>query len=170
MASLIDNLISTLEAENDEYQTLLTLSIEKTGIIVKGTPEALNEIVEREQAVVERISNLEKKREEVTKDISIVLNKDVKLLTLSNLTEILSGQKREADALRAVHDKLSRTMEQMVRVNEQNKVLLQESIDMVEFEMNIIQGMKQGPVTANYSGMEYTDDSYGYRGSFDAKQ
>lgn len=41
---------------------------------------------------------------------------------------------------------------------------------MVEFEMNILRGMKQAPSTANYSGSEYADNNYGAMGSFDAKQ
>lgn len=60
MASLIDNLITTLNTENDEYAALLDLSMEKTGIIVKGDVDALNNIVEREQEVIERITVLEK--------------------------------------------------------------------------------------------------------------
>lgn len=60
MASLIDNLITTLNTENDEYAALLDLSMEKTGIIVKGDVDALNNIVEREQKVIERIIVLEK--------------------------------------------------------------------------------------------------------------
>ena len=65
MASLIDNLITTLNTENDEYAALLDLSMEKTGIIVKGDVDALNNIVEREQEVIERITVLEKKKKNV---------------------------------------------------------------------------------------------------------
>ena len=61
MASLIDNLITTLEQENEEYQTLLGFSMEKTGIIVKGDHAALSAIVEKEQEVVTRLVALEKK-------------------------------------------------------------------------------------------------------------
>ena len=94
MASLIDNLITTLNTENDEYAALLDLSMEKTGIIVKGDVDALNNIVEREQEVIERIIVLEKKREECTKDIATVLNKDYSRLTLPLLIEYLKGQER----------------------------------------------------------------------------
>ena len=159
MASLIDNLITTLNTENDEYAALLDLSMEKTGIIVK-----------REQEVIERITVLEKKREECTKDIATVLNKDYRRLTLPLLIEYLKGQEREVRLLSEVHGRLKSTMSQMVQINEQNKVLLQESLDMVEFEMNILRGMKQAPSTANYSGSEYADNNYGAMGSFDAKQ
>lgn len=170
MASLIDNLITTLQQENDEYQLLLKLSMEKTGIIVAGKPDELSIMVEKEQEVIDRIVALEKKRTETTADIAVVLSKDPATLTLPVLTEILSGQKKESAALKAVHDKLKDTMSQMVKVNEHNKVLLQESIEMVQFEMNLIQSMKQGPSNANYSGMDYADNSYGSRASFDAKQ
>ena len=170
MASLIDNLITTLNTENDEYAALLDLSMEKTGIIVKGDVDALNNIVEREQEVIERIIVLEKKREECTKDIVTVLNKDYRRLTLPLLIEYLKGQEREARLLSEVHGRLKSTMSQMVQINEQNKVLLQESLDMVEFEMNILRGMKQAPSTANYSGSEYADNKYGAMGCFDAKQ
>ncbi len=170
MASLIDNLIDTLTKENEEYETLLELSTEKTGIIVKSDPEALNIMVMREQEVVDRINALEKRRAEVTKDIGIVLNKEPKDLTLPRLIELLSGQTKECNELRNIHDKLSGTLSRMSKVNESNKALLNESIEMIQFEMNLLQSMRQAPATANYSGNTYADNSYASRASFDAKQ
>ncbi len=170
MASLIETLIDALEKENTEYEALLKLSIEKTGIIVNNDPDALNAIVEREQTIVERITQLEKKRSEATGDIAIVLNRKPQELTLNRLCELLAGQPKECEALRIVHDKLSRTMENMVRVNDSNKQLLQESLEMIEFEMNLVQSMRQAPATANYSGRQYADGAYGTSGMFDAKQ
>lgn len=170
MASLIDNLIDTLNKENEEYEMLFELSTEKTGIIVKGDLEALAQIVQREQEVVDRINALEKQRTEITKDIGIVLNRDTKDLTLPRLIELLARQERECSALKQIHDKLSGTMSRMVRVNESNKALLKESMEIIDFEMNLIKSMKQAPATANYSGASYADNSYASRVSFDAKQ
>ena len=170
MASIIENLITALRQENEEYQTLLRLSMEKTGIIVKGDPDALSAMVEREQEVVNRINALEKKRLEATKDIGIVLNKKPQDLKLGAIIALMQGQPKECEALKKVHDDLKQTMARMVQVNEQNKALLQESLDMVQFEMNLLQSLKQGPVTANYDRKEYADSGYAMRGSFDAKQ
>ena len=170
MASLIENLISTLEAENEQYEILLKLSMEKTGIIVKGDVKLLEDIVSKEQSVVEKINMLERKRTEATNDIALVLNRKPEELKLAELAELLSGQKKESDALKNIHDKLKATLSSMVQVNENNKMLLKESIDMVDFEINLAQSMRQAPATANYSGNSYTDDSYGPSGSFDAKQ
>lgn len=170
MASLIENLINVLTQENAEYEILLGLSIEKTEIIVKGDLDALNNKVNEEQIVVGRINTLEKKRIEATKDIAMVLNRKPEELTLERLSELLASQTKECEALKSIHDKLKKTLANMVKVNDSNKMLLQESIDMVQFEMNIVQSMKQGPATTNYSGKSYADDTYGMRGSFDAKQ
>lgn len=169
MASLIEILIHTLEQENTEYEALLQLSMEKTGIIVKGSPEELSDVVYREQRVVDRITRLEKVRTDTTADIGVVLNKDPKSLTLPILAGLLAGQKKEAEALRDIHDRLSKTMARMVQVNDSNKTLLEETVEMIQFEMNLVQSMKQAPATANYSGNEYAENAQDYR-QFDAKQ
>ena len=96
MASLIDTLIDVLDKENTEYETLLELSMEKTGIIVEGNVTALNEMIVREQQVVERITALEKKRTETTNDIAMVLNRKPDTLTLEHLAELLAGQETES--------------------------------------------------------------------------
>ncbi len=170
MASLIDTLIDTLFKENEEYETLLELSIEKTGVIVKADNEGLNAIVIKEQKIIERINALEKRRMEATKDIGVVLGKDPKDLTLPRLIELLSKQTRECEQLKAVRDRLADTLGRMVKVNDSNKALLNESMEMLQFEMNILQSMKQAPATANYSGNTYADNSYGAATSFDTKQ
>ena len=52
MASLIDILIDTLEKENKEYESLLELGLEKTGIIIRNDVDELSRMVEKEQLVV----------------------------------------------------------------------------------------------------------------------
>jgi len=170
VASLIDTLIDTLFKENEEYETLLELSMEKTGVIVKADNDGLNAIVMKEQKIIERINVLEKKRMEATKDIGVVLGKAASELTLPHLIELLAKQPRECELLKQVRDKLSDTLGRMVQVNESNKALLNESMEMLQFEMNILQSMKQAPATANYSGNTYADNSYGTATSFDTKQ
>lgn len=170
MASLIDNLISVLSEENARYEQLMELSMEKTGIIVKGDVSSLNDIVSREQNVVDIITGLEKRREEITKDIAMVLSRKPEDLTLPKLIELLAAQVEESNALREVHEKLRLTLSQMVKVNDHNKQLLEDSIEILDFEMNLAQSLRQGPATANYSGNTYAEDIYMQSGSFDTKQ
>ena len=171
MASLIDVLIDTLEKENTEYEGLLELGLEKTGIIIRNDVNGLSRMVEKEQLVMERIIALEKKRTEVSNDIADVLNKDVKTLTLTRLIELLSSQPKERDALASIHDRLSLTMKRMVDVNERNKTLLDESMDMLRFEMNLLQSMRHGPETNNYGRDAYISNNYALPDTkFDKKQ
>ena len=171
MASLIDILIDTLEKENTEYESLLELGLEKTGIIIRNDVDELSRMVEKEQLVMERIIAREKKRTEASNDIADVLNKDVKTLTLTRLIELLSSQKKERDALVSIHDRLSLTMKRMVDVNERNKALLDESMDMLRFEMNLVQSIRRGPETNNYGRDAYISNNYSLPDNkFDKKQ
>lgn len=172
MASLIENLISVLEQENSEYEILLELSRKKTPVIIKGDIERLQEITDEEQNVIDRISHLEKKREEHVRDIADVINKDVEQLKLENLVRMLERSPKEQKQLSDVHDKLRVTLSQMRNVNAQNKELLEEALGMVEFDLNLLQAMKRAPETANYNKGAYSAGSVigSNTGSFDARQ
>lgn len=171
MASLIENLISVLEQESSEYEELLGLSMKKTPIIVSGDLQALQEITDEEQTVVNRINHLENKRTEVIKDIANVMNKDVNTLKLVNLIQMLESRPQESKKLSEVHDRLKSVVGKMQRVNMQNKELIANSLEMVEFDMNLLQAMKTAPETANYNKGAYSaGDVIGTeRGGFDAK-
>lgn len=171
MAGLMDELIQNLEKENEVYQELLKISQEKTGIIVKGDIENLREIVEREQLVVERILPLEKRRVECTNDIAIVINRPAESLTLTRLSELMESQPEVQRRLRELHDKLHDTMTRMTRVNDMNKGLLQEALDLVNFDITLLNSINQAPITANYDKSAYnTEERMITRGGFDSRQ
>lgn len=172
MASLMENLISVLEAEASEYEILVGLSTNKTPVIIKGDLAALQQITDEEQIVVGRIQHLEKQREEVIGDIANVINKDVKDLKLVNLIEMLRDRPEESGKLAKVHDKLKDVVHRMERINEQNRELIKNALEMVEFDLNVLQSMKAAPATANYTKGAYTtNDAMGVNeGRFDAKQ
>lgn len=108
---------------------------------------------------------------EVTVDIANVLNKDVNTLKLSNLIAMLAGRPAEQRALAEANDKLLVTVRELKRVNEQNKELLDDALDMVGFEMNMIQALKAAPETANYNRGAYSlGETMGVTRGFDTKQ
>ena len=172
MASLMENLISVLQDEGNAYEELLELSMKKTPIIVSGDLEGLQKITDEEQNVVARINHLDAKREEVTKDIANVLNKDVTKLKLADIINMLSQRPVEQRLLSDAHDKLKSITGHMARVNEHNRDLIQQSLEMVEFDLNLIQAMKSAPQTANYTRGAYNSGVVMGRsnGGFDAKQ
>lgn len=172
MASLMENLIDVLNRESSEYEALLELSQRKTTIIVSNNLENLQKIMDEEQELVGRVSNLEKKRIEVTADIANVLNRDVSTLKLADLINILSNRPQERKALEDVHDRLQVSVRGLQRVNEQNMELLKNAMEMIEFDMNLLQAMKTAPETANYNRGAYNagETMGAYTGGFDAKQ
>ncbi len=172
MASLMENMIEVLEKESLEYENLLQLSMKKTPAIVAGNLEELAKITDEEQIVVGRINHLDVSRQEVFSDIANVINKDVKTLKLSDLIAILEKRPEEQQKLAKVHDRLKTAVHEVERINSQNRTLLQNALEMVEFDMNMLQSMKAAPETANYDrGACNTGTHMGIsKKGFDAKQ
>lgn len=172
MASLMENLIDVLEKESAEYEKLLELSMQKTPVIVSENLEKLAQITDEEQLIVSRINHLDVIRNEAVKDIANVLNKDVNKLKIVDLIKMLGSRPEEQQKLAAVFDTLSENVRSVARVNEQNRELIQSALDMVKFNMNVLQSMKAAPETANYNKGAYnTGDMIGMtRKTFDAKQ
>lgn len=172
MASLMENLMDLLEQENSEYEKLLELSMAKTPVIIEGNVEKLEKITDEENVIVSRVNILDKKRDQVMNDIAKVLNRDVQSLKLKQLTVVLADRPQEQKRLSEIHTKLKITMDQMVRVNEHNKDLIARSLEMIQYNMNVVKSMKAAPETANYTRGAYNAGSTigGSQKSFDAKQ
>ena len=172
MASLIEELTVALDKEVTLYEALLKLSQEKTPIIIEGNIEALQKITDEEQAVVDQIAAVDAKRESVTKDIANVLNKDVETLKLSVLIELLGGQPTEKAKLSLLHDKLKDVVNRVKKINSNNAELINHSLEMVQFDLNMIRSMKQAPETANYGSNAINAGSMlgSAVSGFDAKQ
>ena len=110
MASLIEELISTLKAEKAVYEELVPVSEQKTKILVKNDLEELKKITAQEQLLIDRAGVIGHKREEVIKNIGVVLNKTPEQLDLTSLTRLMAKQPEEKKTLAALHDSLRTTM------------------------------------------------------------
>lgn len=172
MASLMEDLIATLREEGDLYESLLGLSSQKTSVIVTGDLKELSRITDEEQGTVAKIAALDKKRQTSMRDIANVLNMDVRSLKLTDLVGMLDKRPEEQRQLAEERDRLKLVADNVKRVNGQNQELLQSSLEMVQFEMNILQTAGRAPETANYTKAAGTSgDVIGpSRGKFDAKQ
>ena len=145
MASLIDTLIDVLGQEDAEYKKLLELSNNKTKAIVGADIERLQDILVQEQARIDAIK-------------------------LEDILEVLKKQPKEHDALEAVNAQLKQTLNELMKINENNKLLTKESLDMVEFELNIAKNAVLTPQTGNYSKNAYDEERIQTVSGFDARQ
>lgn len=151
MASIMEDFIETLDKEDSAYRQLLEISKKKTPVIVKGDTGALTKITEEEQLVVDEIGHLDRHRAEVLKDMATVLNKDVQVLKIPYIIDILAKQPEQQAKLREVYERLKVTVREMKSVNEQNQRLIELSLEMVQFDMTILQAAKHGPETGDYN-------------------
>lgn len=170
MASLIETLIDVLKQENTEYEKLLELSDQKTAAIVHANIDRLQEILLEEQSLIDTINKLEDQRIENVSDICNVLNLKKKDIKLEDIVEVLKKQPKEHDELEEVNAQMKRTLNQLMKINENNKLLLKESLDMVEFELNLAKNAVLAPQTANYSKGSYDEERIQTVSGFDAKQ
>ena len=170
MASLIDSLIDILDSENTEYEKMLDISMEKTDAIVNSDIDRLHDILVKEQAQIDVLDKLELQRRNNVGDICKVLNLSPEGIRVNDIIEILRKRPKEHDALSEVHMKLKKTIDSLVKINENNKSLLKESMDMIEFEMNLAKSIILGPQTNNYDNAAYEQGSASVSGRFDAKQ
>lgn len=172
MASLMEALIEVLKKENQEYKNLLELSMKKTPAIVSDDVKALAQITDEEQIIVSRINHLDNQRNDAVNDIANVLNKDVAKLKIVDLIKMLEKRPEEQARLSRVFDSLRNNVRSVKRVNEQNRELIENALELVQFNMNVLQSMNKAPETANYNRGAYnTGDVIGMSNkAFDAKQ
>lgn len=171
MASLIDELIDILEKEYEVYQQLIPIANEKTQVIVKNDLTSLQEITGKEQSAVDRINSYERKREAVMLNIKTVINRKAQEFNLKTLIELMEKQPKEQKALSIIHDNLKDTIQNLIEINSRNKHLIQQSLEMIEFNMNFIQSTRMSPGNNTYTkGASQYDAQSQVTGMFDAKQ
>ena len=170
MASLMDDLTQVLENETVEYKKLVELSESLREALIASDVPAVERLTADQEEVSNGIQSLESRRTRIMNDIAVVLNKKPEELKVSMLEQSLAGQPALQERLAAVRTELKQTMDELKRINHTNQALLRQSMELLEFDLNLFRSMRQAPETANYnrSAMN-TGDLLGSRG-FDAKQ
>ena len=169
MASLIEELIMVLGDEEKIYSEIIPVAEKKTQIIVNNDLQSLNSITEEEQELLGKISKLEKKRQEVIRNIGIVMNKKESELNFVTIIELLNGQEKEQEELRKLHDKLKRTIDVLSTLNERNQMLIKQSLELIDFDINLMQSLRTSPGVGQYNIASEVEMQGMKSGMFDAK-
>lgn len=170
MASLVEELLGILESEKKGYDELFEHSVSKRAAIVNRDLEMLESTAEKEQVIADSLKNLENKRVRVLKDMAVVLGKDDEELTVTQVIGMLTKQPEEQKLLTKARDALVDSATKMQFMNSQNEVLLQQALELVEFDLTLFKSLKQAPETANYDRNAYSTGDLLPSGGFDAKQ
>jgi len=163
MASLIEELLTTLTTQHQLYEEMLILSEEKLSTIKNNDINLLQQITAAETAIIGKNQRLETKRVDLVKNIGIVLNKSPGELTLTNIAEIINSNVESKEIL-ALRDKLKITLEALKEKNEQNKLLIQSSLDYIDFSVNLLRDQGDNPYAFGQNTLQNG------KNFFDAKQ
>ena len=158
MAGLINELLTVLNDQAENYENLLAVSHEKHQVLVANDVKSLQKITNVENIIVGNNQKLEKKRAKIVKDISTVLGKKEEDMTLTLLAELIK-QQDEHPALVEVTHRLRATVDQLKEINESNKTLLAFSLDYIEFTMNLLRGATSNEAHDNYSSVLNSNNS-----------
>ena len=170
MASLMDDLTQVLEQETVEYKKLTGLSENLREALIESDVPSVERLTAAQEEVSNEIQSLETKRAHIMNDIAVVLNKKPEELKVSALEETLAAQPALQKRLATARTELKQTMDELKRINHTNQTLLRQSMELLEFDLNLFRSMRQAPETANYNKSAVnTGDLLGSRG-FDAKQ
>lgn len=170
MASLMEELLQVLKDEEEGYCRLLAFADDKKDSIIHGDIATLESITADEQEVSDGLKVLENKRLRILRDMAVVLGHDGETVTVTRMAEMMESQPKERQALLEARDRLTETASRMQSANEQNQVLLQQALEMVEYDLSLFKSMKQAPETANYDKNAYNTGELLGSSGFDAKQ
>ncbi len=170
MASLVEELLVGMKKEESCYARLLELSETKKQAIIKGAVADLEEVTAAEESISSDLKNLENKRMGILRDMAVVLGHDGEQFTVTNVIEQLQTQPREQSDLTAARDGLVDVATRLQTANAQNSLLLQQALEMVEFDLTLFKSLRQAPETANYDKNAYNTGELLGSSNFDTSQ
>lgn len=160
----VNELIDILGRETGIYEELLKISKDKTELIVKGKVDELDEITKLEQNYIADIGKLEYLREKTVKALTETLGVNHSDITISELIKHLN--KDNAKELEECKKNLIDIIEEIKSVNELNSKLIQNSIDYINFSINILSSVPE--TNNNYGNTGDTKEGV-QRNYFDVK-
>ena len=142
---LITRLITVLSEEMQMYNELLLALREKQASIIEGKVQELQKAVHKEQVILKRTKEVADSREASFDEVSAALSNEEEIRTLSQLIQVVESS--YAERLSDIHRSLQQIHQQVMLTNEENRYLLNYSINFVrEAARELIRSSDQFPV------------------------
>lgn len=142
------DLIETLDKLGEAYDNLTALGERKRSALVGVDMKGLSDILDAEQLTTAKIQKLEQKRVELLKSLS-------KADTTLTATTPAKDFYRSAPSLDTekkllqLHERLSKSVDNAVKIRDNNRILAQCALDAVQGQLNKLSGATVEPT---YSG------------------
>lgn len=164
MSQLSEQLGRILEREQEIYQEVLELAENKKRIIIDGKLRELEVITRRETEIVGILIKLENLRSQTSEQLAA--EKGIKeLASVRDLLPLLDP--KDQLYISTLQSQLKGTITALQNVNELNGQLLQQSLELVDFNLNLIASI--GSVSNGYTAEAAEKDETRRTNLFDAK-
>ena len=146
--SLADRLLEILNKELTIYEGILKLSKEKTDAIVAGKISEIERITKLEQSIILKLGKLEREREGIVESLADGLDMKAADITLTDIINIMP--EAESKKFKDFQDKFTKLLEDLRETNMLNSKLIQNSLEYIDFSINILTG---AGAEGNYSNL-----------------
>ncbi len=160
----INDLMDILDREAGIYEDVLELSKNKTDIIIKGKVSELDNITKLEQSLIMEMGKLEDLREKTISDLSTDIKSNASEITVTELLKHLDDS--QVERLEAYKANLLGIIKEIKNVNDLNSKLIQNSIDYINFSINILSSTPAADNNYGNTGLTNQDKKKTY---FDVK-
>ena len=151
MSKLIDQLVLALNKEQEIYEEVIALSKDKQLAIVNNDLQMLQIIMKKEKTYSISLVKLEEIRSKTINQ----LVKDYSLVEISVLSDLYPFMgDREVRTIDNIRTKLVNTVKILGQKNDLNRQLLEQSIDQIEFDLNLLTQVGDGSVNYKESASD----------------
>ncbi len=143
MTKKVSQLILALHKEEEIYEDIIELSKKKQDAILNKDLDVLNDIVRKEETFAISLVKLE----EIRTGIINELIKDNNLMEVKEITDLYPFMKdHEIRDIDSIRKKLKSTVDILAQKNELNEKLIEQSIEKIEFDLNVLTMVGEGSV------------------------
>lgn len=150
MDVLFKKLSTLLEDQIKIFKKMLELARNKQQVLVKGSIETLDQLTKDERKILTEISQIEQERMVTTQKIAEALNLKEDKIRMTDLLGVIPGEYKVS--LEEMHHELLRILSELEEINEQNTELINNSLKVVNFSLNLLTEDKQKSPTYSNKG------------------
>ncbi|MHB1167159.1 MAG: flagellar protein FlgN [Carboxydocellales bacterium] len=136
-------LMNILDRQRELYRKLLEIAKNKQPVLVKGDLAAIEKFTKQEEKIVVQVGKLEEQRSRVHQALANHFHVPEPEFTLSELASRVGTE--VSDKLSQVGDGLKNVLSELKDVNCLNSELIKQSLDFIEFTVNLITNVEETP-------------------------
>lgn len=164
LTEFVEQLILTLEKEEEIYNEVLELAKEKKQVIIDNDINRLEEITKREKGLIITLGKIDNIRIKIVNEILKENNID----SVENITELSKFLDQEAKLkITRLKNKLSHLIDNVKTINHTNNDLVKQQLDYINFNVDLLTKLDMN--SSNYNQKASDKTKRGRKNLFDAK-